>query len=134
MIDYPYQYLPPLKPEIREALKESIRESGVLVAVEKDEAGNILDGHHRLEICEELGITEYPVSVRLGLSEEEKIRHVITVNENRRPPEENNKQFAAVRLRQDRRNKFKSAPNCGNCRRSSRNDKAMDAYCRIRRQ
>lgn len=103
MIDYPYQYLPPLDAETRENLKQSLREQGVLVPIEKDEAGNTLDGHHRLSLCEELGITDYPVAIRVGMSESEKIRYTISINENRRRPDENNKKFAALKLRDDGR-------------------------------
>src|SRR5262249_38288470 len=49
-----YQLLPPLTPEERAALKESIRQHGVMMQIEKDEHGNVLDGHHRLELVEEL--------------------------------------------------------------------------------
>jgi phage N-6-adenine-methyltransferase len=79
-----YQLLPPLSAEQRDALKSSIEENGVLVAVEKDENGDILDGHHRLEICQELGIADYPVTVRLGMSEAEKRRYVRAINFARR--------------------------------------------------
>jgi site-specific DNA-methyltransferase (adenine-specific) len=75
-----YQLLPPLSDIEREALKSDIRERGVLVPVEKDDKGHTLDGHHREELCEELGITDYPVIVRPGLSEEAKIEHVLKIN------------------------------------------------------
>lgn len=103
IIDYPYQYLPPLDAETRENLKQSIKDQGVLVAIEQDECGNILDGHHRIILCQELGIREYPVVRRLGMSEEQKIRYTIDINENRRRPDENNKKFAALKLRSDGR-------------------------------
>ncbi len=44
-----YQLLPPLSPEDFAALEASIIEHGVLVPVEYDEEGNILDGHHRVQ-------------------------------------------------------------------------------------
>jgi ParB-like chromosome segregation protein Spo0J len=37
-----------------------------------DEFGAILDGHNRVRACRELGINDYPVEMRSGLSEEEK--------------------------------------------------------------
>ena len=40
--------------------------------VEYDEAGNILDGHHRVAICESLGLVDWPRFIRRGLSEPEK--------------------------------------------------------------
>jgi site-specific DNA-methyltransferase (adenine-specific) len=74
-----YQVLPPLAPEARQALAEDIRRHGVLVAVEVDEEGNVLDGHHRVELAAELGI-EYPVVVRTGMSETERVEHALRLN------------------------------------------------------
>lgn len=67
-----YQMLPPLPPDQFAALKADIAKNGVLVPVEVDEFGNILDGHHRARACRELGINDYPVSLRSGLTESEK--------------------------------------------------------------
>jgi len=79
-----YQLLPPLSEEEYAALKEDIAKRGVLVPVEYDEDGNILDGHHRVKICEELGIKNWPSIVRIGMSEEEKTEHVLALNLDRR--------------------------------------------------
>jgi ParB-like chromosome segregation protein Spo0J len=68
----PYQVLPDLPPEQFAALKADIAERGVMVAVEVDEHGQILDGHNRIRACRELGINDYPVVVRSGLSDVEK--------------------------------------------------------------
>lgn len=57
-----YQVMPPLSPEEYEALKADIGANGVLVAIVKDQHGNVLDGHHRMQIAEELGI-EYRVDI-----------------------------------------------------------------------
>lgn len=76
----PYAILPPLSPEEYEALKADIAVHGVQVPVELDELGNILDGHHRVAICQELGIRDYPTIVRAGLSEDEKITHALRLN------------------------------------------------------
>jgi len=54
------------------ALKLDIQEQGVLTPIDIDEEGNILDGHHRFRACQELGITDYPTIIRVGLSEKEK--------------------------------------------------------------
>jgi N6-adenosine-specific RNA methylase IME4 len=67
-----YQLLPRLSPEEFEALERSIIAHGVLVPVEYDEAGEIIDGHHRVEICESLGLVDWPRFVRKGLSEVDK--------------------------------------------------------------
>jgi len=78
-----YQFLPELTPEEYEALKDDIRTNGVQIPVEIDENGNILDGYHRVKICNELGI-DYPKNIRSGLSEKEKIEFAIRINLNRR--------------------------------------------------
>jgi len=75
----PYQVLPQLGPEERAALKADIAARGILVPVERDEDGNILDGHQRASIAAELGI-EVPTVVRAGLSEQEKIEHALKLN------------------------------------------------------
>jgi site-specific DNA-methyltransferase (adenine-specific) len=74
-----FQVLPPLAPEARQALAEDIRRHGVLVAVEVDEEGNVLDGHHRVELAAELGI-DYPVVIRSGMSETERVEHALRLN------------------------------------------------------
>jgi site-specific DNA-methyltransferase (adenine-specific) len=74
-----YQVMPPLAPEARQALAEDIRRHGVLVAVEVDEEGNVLDGHHRVELAGEQGI-DYPVVVRSGMSETERVEHALRLN------------------------------------------------------
>ena len=79
-----YQLLRPLTREERVALKDSIKRNGVKVPIEYDESGNVLDGHHRLEICAELGITDFPHVSRIGMNEEEKIEHIIALNSARR--------------------------------------------------
>lgn len=75
-----YQLFAPLADNEYEALKADIARCGVLVAVEQDESGNILDGHHRVRACYELGITDYPVTVRYGLTEDAKHEHVFKLN------------------------------------------------------
>lgn len=67
-----------------ERLKASIAEHGVLVPVEYDEDGNILDGHRRVRACEELGITDWMSTIRVGLTEDEKRDHVLALNSLRR--------------------------------------------------
>lgn len=80
----PYQLLPPLSPEEYAALKADIAARGVLVPVDYDEAGNILDGHHRVAACRELGVTDWPRFIRKGLTEEGKRDFARSVNVNRR--------------------------------------------------
>lgn len=79
-----YQLLPALADDDFQALKSDIEKNGVLVPVEYDEHGHILDGHHRVAICKMLGITEWPRFVRKGLSEEDKRAFARSLNCNRR--------------------------------------------------
>lgn len=79
-----YQVMPPLSDSDFESLKQDILERGVLVPVEYDEDGNILDGHHRVQACEELGIVDWPKFVRKGLNEAEKFTHARQLNIARR--------------------------------------------------
>ena len=80
----PYQVMPDLSQEDYERLKADIRENGVEIPIEYDEFGNVLDGHHRLRICEELGITDFPINVRIGLSEQQKRSLARRLNVSRR--------------------------------------------------
>lgn len=79
-----YQVMPPLSADEYAELKADIDARGVLVPVEYDEFGEVLDGHHRVQICEELGITEWPRVVRIGLSEAGKLTHARQLNLARR--------------------------------------------------
>lgn len=74
-----YQQLPPLTTDERAALKADIKQRGVLVPVEVDENGNILDGYHRAAIADELGL-KYPITQRFGWSEEQKREHALKLN------------------------------------------------------
>jgi ParB-like chromosome segregation protein Spo0J len=79
-----FQLFDLLEPDEYDSLKADIAKRGVLVPIEFDEAGNILDGHHRHRICGELGIRDYPRVVRSFASEDEKEEHVVTLNVRRR--------------------------------------------------
>jgi len=79
-----YQVMPDMAQEEYEALKDDIAERGVMVPIEFDEQGNVLDGHHRLKICAELGIEDYPKIIRTGMSEPEKWTHARKLNMARR--------------------------------------------------
>src|SRR5262245_56433697 len=81
--DHTYQFFQPLSPQEREAFKEDIKQRGIQVPIELDNAGVILDGHHRWEIAQELGLPErqIPIVVRDELTTEaDKISHVLKVN------------------------------------------------------
>jgi site-specific DNA-methyltransferase (adenine-specific) len=98
--------MPPLSPEEYQALKEDIRRNGVLVPVEKDERGNILDGHHRDRAWQELKtqgvkLKDYPVIIRPGLTEAEKRCHARRLNLARRHlTRQQRRQLVADQLRE----------------------------------
>jgi hypothetical protein len=50
----PYQLLPALSPDEFAALNADIAKHGILVAVELDDHGHLLDGHHRVRAWQEL--------------------------------------------------------------------------------
>lgn len=79
-----YQVMPELTAEEYAELKADIAERGVMIPIEFDEEGNVLDGYHRLKICSELGIEDYPMVVRIGLTEAEKLTHARKLNIARR--------------------------------------------------
>lgn len=78
-----YQLLPELAADDYARLRADIAERGVLVPVEVDEHGAILDGHHRQRIADELGV-ECPTVTRIGMAEHEKRLHAVALNLARR--------------------------------------------------
>jgi len=100
--DTPWQLFPHLADDEYEALKADIAERGVLVPVEYDEHGNILDGHHRVRACRELGIKDWPTVTRGGMDDEAKAEHVLTLNLSRRHLTREQRRELVKRLRADR--------------------------------
>src|SRR2546423_15530448 len=96
-----YQFLSPLDESEYLALRDDIAQRGVQVPIEYDEQGQVLDGHHRLQVCQELGIRDYPSITRVGLSHEEKIEHAIKLNLARRHLNREQRAELAVKLRDD---------------------------------
>jgi ParB-like chromosome segregation protein Spo0J len=93
--------MPALSADEYAALKVDIAARGVKVPVEYDELENILDGHHRVQICQELGISQWPRLVRHGLSEDEKRRHARRLNLDRRHLDQEQKRaLIAAELRE----------------------------------
>lgn len=84
----PYQILPDLSHEEYQSLKADIRINGVLVPLVIDEAGNILDGHQRNRIIQELLAegcrVKYLSIIRAGLSEQQKRLLVLALHLHRR--------------------------------------------------
>ena len=97
--DRPYQLLPRLDDDQLRLLRDSIAKNGVLEPVVFDEDGEILDGHHRVEIAEDLGV-EYPRRVIEGLSDEDKQKYALTTNLARRQLTAANRSAHVMRLRQ----------------------------------
>lgn len=84
-----YQVMPELTPIEYAALKASIAERGVLVPVEVDENGDLLDGHHRVRAWQELRaegvkVPKYATLIRKGMTEEQKRNHARELNVQRR--------------------------------------------------
>ncbi|QBP12300.1 hypothetical protein DDF84_021350 [Cupriavidus metallidurans] len=75
-----YQVMPELSDEQYAELRESIRQHGVLVPVDLDECGDILDGHHRQRIAKELGVPCPTVVNGSLVSDEAKREWARTVN------------------------------------------------------
>jgi ParB-like chromosome segregation protein Spo0J len=68
-----YQLMPDMTPAEFEAFKADVAQRGITVAIDIDENGEILDGHHRFRAWTELKKNEPPpTTVRDGLSEQEK--------------------------------------------------------------
>jgi len=79
----PFQLFRPLPPAIESALRASIERFGVLVPVVRDQHGNVLDGHQRVRIADELGV-KYPVNIIEVADEAEALEIARTLNEDRR--------------------------------------------------
>ncbi|QDU05927.1 DNA methylase [Gimesia chilikensis] len=82
----PYHIFPKLSKEQRTELKTSIESVGLKQSIVCDENKNVIDGHHRKEICEELGLDWMKnANVRIGLSDDQKKALAIELNMWRRP-------------------------------------------------
>lgn len=79
-----YQVMRDLTDEEYSELRGSIIRSGVLVPIVFDEYENIIDGHHRKKVCDELGISNFPKQIIPKLSENEKMLMARQLNEARR--------------------------------------------------
>lgn len=96
-----YQVVPDLRDADFDALKADIAERGVMVPVEYDDDGNILDGHHRVRAAQELGISNWPKLLRSELTEAEKRAHARQLNLARRHLTQEQKQaLIAEQLRE----------------------------------
>ncbi len=78
-----YQLFPTLDPATKSALTESIRRWGVVVPIVIDQNGQIIDGHHRHTIADELGI-DCPVEQVTVDSDEDAAELAVSLNVDRR--------------------------------------------------
>lgn len=78
-----YQAYKDLDAATEAALRASIARFGVLVPVAKDQHGNILDGHQRARIADEVGV-KYPVNIIEVADDAEALEIARTLNEDRR--------------------------------------------------
>ena len=75
-----YQVLPPLQEAAYQSLRADIERHGVLVPIDVDEEGEILDGHNRQAIADELGI-DCPRIVRAGIgTDADKVDYALRMN------------------------------------------------------
>lgn len=101
-----YQVCRPLTPIEFAALKADIAENGVLVPVEIDENGDILDGHHRVQAWQELraegvDVPQWAKLIRQGLTEEQKRNHARKLNVLRRQMSKDEQAAIMVDMRRD---------------------------------
>jgi len=78
-----FQFLPGLSDEEYRSLEDSIREHGIQVPILVDESKSVIDGHHRKEIADRLGI-ECPRRFALDLTDEQKRTLALSLNLDRR--------------------------------------------------
>ena len=88
-----------LPAHIEAALRDSIEEFGVLVPVFVDQDGNILDGHHRSRIADDLDVAYETTTIEVA-DEEHALRIAHTLNADRRQLSTADRLRAAARLRQ----------------------------------
>lgn len=84
-----YQIYEAYSPADMEALKTSILRHGLLVDIEVDQFGTTIDGHHREQAITQLRakghkIPDYPRKVRVFKNDDERIAHIVALNERRR--------------------------------------------------
>jgi len=84
-----FQIYPELSPEEFAALRLSIATNGIIVPVEVDDDGNIVDGHHRVRAWTELRaegvkVPEYERKVRGYANDDEKLEQALRLNQLRR--------------------------------------------------
>ena len=102
----PYQVMHDLPDDDFQELKESIRLNGILIPIEIDDEGNLLDGHHRVRAWRELTaegveITEPETVIRQFDTDAEKRNFARTVNLRRRHMSREDRDKVIVDMRKD---------------------------------
>ena len=96
-----YKFFPDLLPEEYDLLKTSIADHGVEVPIVVDQEGDIIDGFHRQQACDELGVA-CPREIRYFESEIEKLELAIRLTCPRRQLNRRQKrELIAAYLRRD---------------------------------
>lgn len=99
--------MPSLTEDEYQSLKADIEIRGIIVPIELDEDGEILDGHHRLRAWTELrnngcpDLPDYPRVIRGGLTEEQKRNHVRALNILRRHLSKEQRESLWIEMRKD---------------------------------
>lgn len=97
-----YQVMEELTAEEYAELKESIRQKGILLPVEIDQDGNVIDGYNRSQIAKELqaeGITvDVPTRQKVYKNEEEKRETAYILNMKRRQLDKDGKKRIAEKM------------------------------------
>src|SRR5262249_9134284 len=108
-----YDIFPPLSEEQFNQLKADIAARGVMVPIELDRNGEILDGKHRLLACTEAGFQKVPVIIRSLLAGEQAIEHILRLHFARRQLPKAAKKKLTVRLRKEGWTEERIAHNLG---------------------
>lgn len=100
-----FQLFSPLPEDKYQALKADIQANGVLVPVEIDQNGQVLDGHHRIRAWKELRaegvqLSDYPRVIRSFDNDDDREEHAAKINCNRRDVSLEDKQRVALAWRQ----------------------------------
>lgn len=95
-----HQVMPAMTQAARAALRASIVKFGVLVPVAFDQHGNIIDGHNRVAIAEELGVS-YEHTTHVVRDHEHAVELAATLNLDRRHMDEATRAQIARSLRNE---------------------------------
>jgi ParB-like chromosome segregation protein Spo0J len=95
-----FQVMPDLAPDEYEALKSDIAKRGIQIPVLIDQAGDIVDGHHRFRIATELGIV-CPTELCQAKTDADKRSLAIALNLARRHLTREQREQMWIAMRQD---------------------------------